>query len=69
MGVANSLINFTIESAQKLGFKNLITILLDMNKPSIYILEKFGFEKWGHLPGIAEIDGTICGQFIYGKKL
>ncbi len=69
MGVANSLIEFTIESAQKLGFKNLITILLDMNKPSIYILEKFGFEKWGHLPGIAQIDGTICGQFVYGKKL
>lgn len=68
-GVANSLINYTIESAKSLGFKNLISILLDLNKPSIYILEKFGFEKWGHLPGIADIGGVICGQFIYGKKL
>jgi hypothetical protein len=25
-----------------------------VNKPSIYLLEKFGFEKWGHLPNIAE---------------
>jgi len=33
------------------------------------LLEKFGFEKWGHLPDIAIIDDTICGQFIYGKKL
>ena len=68
-GVANSLINYTIESAKSLGFKNLISILLDLNKPSIYILEKFGFEQWGHLPAVADIDGVICGQFIYGKKL
>ena len=68
-GVANLLITYTIENAIQLGFKNLITILLDLNKPSIYILEKFGFQKWGHLPEIAEIDGVICGQYIYGKKL
>ena len=68
-GVANSLISFTIVKARELGFINLFTILLDLNKPSIHILEKFGFDKWGHLPDIAEIDGTICGQFIYSKKL
>ena len=68
-GVANSLITHTIKSAKALGFKNLISILLELNKPSIYILEKFGFEKWGHLPNVAEIDGVICGQYIYGKRL
>ena len=68
-GVANSLITYTIEKAIELGFKNLFTILLDLNKSSIYILEKFGFEKWGHLPEVASIDGVVCGQFIYGKKL
>lgn len=68
-GVAKNLIPHTIESAKKLGFKNLISILLDMNKNSIYILEKFGFEKWGHLPNIAEIEGTICGQYIYGRRI
>jgi len=68
-GVANSLITHTIESAKSLGFKNLISILLDLNKTSIYILEKFGFEKWGHLPNVAEIDGTFCGQFIFGRKI
>jgi phosphinothricin acetyltransferase len=68
-GIASSLITYTIGKAKHLGFKNLITILLDLNKPSIYLLEKFGFEKWGHLPEIALIDETICGQFIYGKKL
>jgi len=68
-GIANSLINHTLESAKALGFKNLISILLDLNKPSIHILEKFGFTKWGHLPDVAEIDGVICGQYIFGRKL
>jgi len=68
-GVANSLITHTMKKAKDLGFKNLITILLDLNKTSIYILEKFGFEKWGHLPNIADINGVVCGQFIYGKQL
>ena len=68
-GVANALISYTVEKAKELGFKNLFTILLDLNKPSIYILEKFGFEKWGHLPDIAEFGGVICGQYIYGRKI
>ncbi len=68
-GLANSLIAHTIESAKALGFQNLISILLDLNKTSIYILEKFGFERWGYLPNIAEIDGVICGQYIYGRKI
>lgn len=68
-GAANFLITHTMHAANSLGFKNLISILLDLNKPSIHILEKFGFEKWGHLPEVAEIDGTLCGQFIYGRKI
>jgi phosphinothricin acetyltransferase len=68
-GLAKSLITHTIESARSLGFKNLISILLELNKPSIYILEKFGFEKWGHLPAIAEIDGVVSGQYIYGRRI
>jgi len=68
-GVVTKLISHTMESAKNLGFKNLISILLDMNKTSIHILVKFGFERWGHLPEVAEIDGVICGQYIFGKKL
>jgi L-amino acid N-acyltransferase YncA len=68
-GAANKLILHTIESAKRLGFRNLIAILLDLNETSIYILTKYGFEMWGHLPGVADIDGVICGQYIYGRKL
>ena len=46
-----------------------MAILLDINEASTRVLKKFGFEKWGHLPNIAEINGSKCGQFIYGKNL
>jgi len=68
-GIVNNLIKHTMDSAKNLHFKNLISILLDKNTISIHLLEKFGFEKWGHLPEVADFDGVICGQYIYGRKL
>ncbi|MCP5061830.1 MAG: N-acetyltransferase [Ignavibacteriae bacterium] len=68
-GIASTLITASIETAKQNGIKNLFSILLDINKHSVTILEKFGFEKWGHLPNIAELNGKVCGQFIYGKEI
>ena len=68
-GVGSRLMTYAIENAGEYGFRNLFAILLDVNTISVKMLEQFGFVKWGHLPEIAEVDGTICGQFIYGKKL
>ena len=68
-GVGSFLIRSSLKYAEQNGTKNLFAILLDINSISVKILEKFRFQKWGHLPNIAEIDGIICGQFIYGKNL
>lgn len=69
MGIGSGLIEHAIGEAPKLGFKNLFAILLDRNDVSVRLLEKHGFKKWGHLPDIADFNGTICGQFIYGRKV
>jgi phosphinothricin acetyltransferase len=68
-GIATTLIKATIEKAKEREITNLFAILLDLNAPSINLLEKMGFEKWGHLPKVAEINGEICGQYIFGKDL
>ena len=68
-GYANQLMNFAIEKAPELGFKNLFAILLEPNTASIKLLEKFDFEFWGRLPDIAIIDGDVCSQRIYGRKV
>ena len=68
-GVGSTIIRETISYAKKNEIKNLFAILLDINTQSIAILEKFGFERWGHLPKVADINGNVCGQLIYGKHI
>ncbi len=68
-GVGKQLIEYSLQEAPKLGFKNLYALLIDINHASINILKKHGFTQWGHLPEIADFNGKICGQFIYGKRL
>tara|TARA_R110001583_G_scaffold16041_11_gene65220 strand:+ start:499 stop:690 length:192 start_codon:yes stop_codon:yes gene_type:complete len=58
-----------IEKAPELGFKNLFAILLAPNIASIKLLEKFDFQLWGQLLDVAEIDGEVCSQGIYGRKV
>jgi L-amino acid N-acyltransferase YncA len=69
MGVGSFLISHAIEKSPRLGIKTLFAIILDINGTSTQILEKVGFEEWGHLPNIAEFDGRECGHFYYGLRV
>jgi len=68
-GIASALIKHAINDCKRVNKNNLLAILLDKNKPSISILEKFGFKQWGCFPDIVDLDGEICSQLIYGLKL
>jgi len=68
-GYASQLMAFALVKAPKLGFKNLFAILLEPNAASISLLEKFDFKLWGRLADVAEIDGEICSQRIYGRPV
>ena len=67
-GIASRLIQHAINDCSRIGKNSLLAVLLDINKPSVSILEKFGFKKWGHYPDIIDLDGKICSQLIYGLK-
>jgi phosphinothricin acetyltransferase len=69
IGVASRLIEHSIRECPKLGMKTLFAILLDINPASVRILEKFGFQRWGHMPGVADFDGKECGHLYYGLRL
>lgn len=68
-GVGSALMDHALGEAPGLGKRVLIAILLESNQASIRLLEKFGFERWGYLPEVAEFDGRTCGQFYYGRKV
>jgi phosphinothricin acetyltransferase len=68
-GIGNQLLHAMMRTAKHLGYTTLFTIVLENNKGSMALLEKNHFERWGFLPGVAEIDGKQIGHVYYGKKL
>lgn len=68
-GYADKLINDAFIHADNHDLNHLIAILLDNNRPSLQLLRKHGFKRWGELPGIVDFGALTCGQYIYGKKL
>lgn len=68
-GIGSKLLQFAIDISKKLGYKNMVAILLENNFPSIKLLEKNDFQKWAHLPDVAEFDGELVGHVYYGKRI
>ena len=58
--------NQAIIAGQKTADISPVTIVIDSNTASIRLLEKHGFEKWGHMPGVAEFNGLEVGHLYYG---
>lgn len=68
-GIGSALMKYALEDCERIGKKMLLAILLETNIPSIKILEKFRFEKWGYLPEVAEFSGSVCGHLYYGRRV
>ncbi|NNE36861.1 MAG: N-acetyltransferase [Gammaproteobacteria bacterium] len=67
--IGTELLRHAINRCPALDIKNLVAMLIEGNEASISLLEKFGFQKWGHLPDIAEFDGKNTGQLYYGLQI
>lgn len=68
-GVGSILMDAMIEKAKKMGYKNLIAIIIDANTASVALLKKFYFQQWGLMPGIVETDDKIYNHSYYGRKI
>ncbi len=68
-GIGSALMQNALEDCPRLKLRVLLAILLEWNQPSVRLLEKFGFEKWGYLPEVADFSGRLCGHLYYGRKL
>ena len=67
--IGSDLLQYAIDACGELGYSTMLAIILEPNTGSGRLLEKFGFERWGYLPDIAEFDGVRCSQIYYGFKL
>jgi L-amino acid N-acyltransferase YncA len=68
-GVGTVLLKHLIDQAPTLGIRTLLAILIETNRPSVALLEKFEFETWGRLPDVIRHNGDTRSQIIMGKRL
>ncbi|WP_317900159.1 GNAT family N-acetyltransferase [Aurantibacillus circumpalustris] len=68
-GLGKICLQMAIDVAPELNIHSLLGFIFGHNDTSLKLFYSFGFEKWAHLPGIANLDGTMRDLLILGKKV
>ena len=68
-GMGGQLLEKAIATAPSLGLETLLAFVFSHNAASIGLFERFGFERWGQLPAVAELDGRHVDLSILGRKV
>ena len=68
-GVARRLLEEAIARAPLLGIDAIVGLIFGHNQPSLKLFERLGFERWGLLPRIAQLDGNKRDLVIMGRHL
>lgn len=67
-GIGKTLLEKAIAFAPNIKVENILAFIFAHNIPSIKLFEKYKFEKWAHLPGVAVLDGVSRDLLIFGIK-
>lgn len=68
-GLGTQLVRRAMERAPGLSIQTLLGFIFGHNEPSLRLFEKLGFERWGHLPRVAVLDGVERDLVIVGRRI
>ena len=68
-GLGKLCLEKAIQEAPHLQIHTLLGFIFGHNEISLELFYKYGFEKWGHLPEIANMAGEWRDLLILGKKV
>lgn len=68
-GIGKLTLQHAIDACPRLKIHNLLGFIFAHNEPSLRLFKDFQFEKWAHLPGVAELDGVKRDLVIMGRKV
>ncbi|SHO53614.1 GNAT family N-acetyltransferase [Desulfopila aestuarii] len=68
-GLGKSLLKESLELTKQLDIKTVVCFIFSHNTPSIKLFKSFGFDEWGMLPNVAEMDGKEYSLSIIGKRV
>lgn len=66
--LGTKVLEFLKTKLSKLSLTSLVAYIFKQNDPSINLFTKQGFEIWGLLPQVAQIDGAYLDLAILGKQ-
>ena len=68
-GLGRRLLAVAIHQSPRLGLKTLLSFIFAHNQPSLKLFATSGFQHWGHLPQVAELDGVEHDLIIMGLRI
>ncbi len=68
-GIGKKCLSKAIEVSPSLKIHTLLGFIFGHNTISLNLFYQFGFEKWAHLPEVANLDGIYRDLIILGKKV
>jgi L-amino acid N-acyltransferase YncA len=68
-GIARTLLSRAVSEAPRLGLRTLLGFIFGHNEPSLRLFASLGFERWGLLPRVAELDGIERDLLIVGRRV
>jgi phosphinothricin acetyltransferase len=68
-GVGRALLRHAIAAAPGLRLRTLLAFVFAHNAASIGLFMSEGFERWGQLPRVAELDGVERDLAILGRRV
>jgi phosphinothricin acetyltransferase len=68
-GIGTSLLRTVIGKCPQLGISTLLGFVFAHNEASMKMNDTLGFERWGFLPEVAELDGVKRDLIIVGLKI
>ena len=68
-GLGRILLGRAIGEAPRLGLRTLLGFIFGHNRASLALFTACGFERWGNLPRVAELDGVERDLVIVGVRV
>ncbi len=68
-GLGTWMLEKLIAECPRLGIENVVSLVFAHNKASLRMNEKVGFERWGFLPEVTELDDVRRDVVILGRKI
>src|SRR6266446_9770395 len=67
-GAGQRLLEEAIARAPSLGITALVGLIFGHNEPSLKLFQRFGFERWGFFPAVAQLDGVERDLVVMGRR-